>query len=56
MFSLAIKLGKTPRELLAVTTSAELTELAAFLNLKPEEQPKLTLDQEIAMMKAELGG
>lgn len=42
---------------MAVTTSAELTELAAFLNLKPEDtKPPLTVEQEIAMMKAELGG
>lgn len=53
---LASHLHKTVSELEQSLTSAELTEWAAYLNLKPDDTPKLSVDEEIALMKEELGG
>tara|TARA_Y100000034_G_scaffold130661_1_gene189613 strand:+ start:7663 stop:7839 length:177 start_codon:yes stop_codon:yes gene_type:complete len=53
---LASHLHKTVAELERNVTSAELTEWAAYFNLKPEDTPKLSVEEEIALMKEELGG
>ncbi|MDX1538825.1 hypothetical protein [Arsukibacterium sp.] len=53
---LASHLHKTVSELEKSLTSAELTEWAAYFNLKPDDTPKISVADEIALMKEELGG